>query len=380
MIKINNDAKFIIDLLNKNGFEAYIVGGAIRNLLLGIVPLDYDVTTNALPEQIIEVFKDYKTILTGVKYGTVVVVINNNNYEITTYRIDGDYINNRKPDNVIYTSSLIEDLSRRDFTINAVAFNDKLVDYHNGIEDLNNKIIRCIGNPDLRFEEDAIRILRAIKFSCKLNFVIEDMTKKSIMKKKHLLKNVSIERINKELFEIFKYKNINIIKEYIDVFLIIFDHIKKEDLNIILDKMIFLNNPILVYSLFFNESSLNLLNKYKLSNYDNHIIKFVNSKIELKNDIIECKKILKKYQINDIILYINFNVFDINKKNELLLLFKKANSECHSLKQLNINGNDLIELGYKENQIGYILNLLLDLVIENKVSNNKDELLKCIKI
>lgn len=379
MIYLNNDVKKILNLLNDNGYQAYVVGGAIRNILLGIDPLDYDITTNALPQQIIEVFKDYKTILTGIKYGTVTVVIDHKNYEITTYRIDGQYLNNRKPAEVKYANFLIEDLNRRDFTINALAFNNQLIDYNNGLNDLNNKIIRCIGNPDDRLTEDAIRILRAIKFSCKLDFIIENNTKKAIFKNKDLLKNISIERINKELFEIFKYINKNVLLEYLDVFLTIFSHM---DYNIILNrvsKIQFLNEPILIYALFFEEKDFILLNKYKLSNYEKHIIKFVNTKLELKNDIIECKKILKNHQINDIILYINFNILNSFEKEQLISTFIQANELCHSLNQLNINGSDLLMIGFSNKEIGKKLDELLNLVIENKIVNKKEILLDYLK-
>jgi len=197
---IPNDVKMILNTLKNNGYQSYIVGGSIRDFKIGIsLPKDFDITTNALPEEIIRLFD--KTVPTGIKHGTVTVMINGDGYEVTTYRIDGEYLDNRRPDCVTFVSSLKEDLARRDFTINALAFNeaDGLVDYFGGIKDLDDKIIRAVGEPNKRFKEDALRMLRAIRFAARLNFDIEEETLKAIKANYKLILNVSNERIRDEL-------------------------------------------------------------------------------------------------------------------------------------------------------------------------------------
>ncbi len=190
-----------INMLNNAGFEAYIVGGCVRDSLLGKQPGDWDITTSALPEQVQAVFADYRTILTGVQHGTVTVVFDETPLEITTYRVDGDYADNRHPLQVLYTPSLKEDLQRRDFTINAMAYHPEigLVDHYSGMADLSAGRIACVGDPEQRFTEDALRILRALRFSSTLDFPIEKMTAAAAHRLAPLLRRISSERIAAEL-------------------------------------------------------------------------------------------------------------------------------------------------------------------------------------
>ena len=171
-INIPKNVKFIIDTYYNNNYEAFMVGGCVRDSLLGLKPKDFDVTTSALPEITENLFT--KTIPTGIKHGTVTVVIDKENFEVTTYRTEENYIDNRRPEKVEFVKDLKEDLSRRDFTINAFAYNDKegLIDYFNGMDDLKNKVIRAVGDPNKRFNEDALRMLRAIRFSAQLGFLL----------------------------------------------------------------------------------------------------------------------------------------------------------------------------------------------------------------
>lgn len=205
-IHMPEEVEIIIRILNENDFEAFIVGGCVRDSLLDKKPKDWDITTNASPEDIISVFKEqnYRVIETGLKHGTVTVVINRENFEITTYRIDGEYLDNRRPLNVIFTSSLEEDLRRRDFTINAMAYNHSkgLIDYHHGLTHLENKIIKAVGEAEKRFNEDALRMLRAIRFACQLNFNLDEEINVTLYKTSGLLKNISEERIKDELCKI----------------------------------------------------------------------------------------------------------------------------------------------------------------------------------
>ena len=180
-IDMPEKARQIVDCLIEHGFEAYIVGGCVRDFVLGKEPKDWDITTSATPYQVKSLFP--RTIDTGIEHGTVTVMCGKEGYEVTTYRIDGKYEDHRRPTEVTFTASLTEDLKRRDFTINAMAYNDKegIIDQFNGIEDLKNGVIRCVGNPGERFDEDALRILRAVRFSAQLGFAIEDNTRKAII-------------------------------------------------------------------------------------------------------------------------------------------------------------------------------------------------------
>ena len=193
-----------INLLQSAGFEAHAVGGCVRDSLLGKTPNDWDITTSAKPEDMKSVFADFHCIDTGIKHGTVTVVIDGEPLEITTFRLDGEYEDNRHPKSVTFTSDLGADLGRRDFTVNAMAYSKKTgtVDLFGGQNDLKNKIIRCVGDPDRRFNEDALRILRALRFASALDFEIEEKTAQSLLKNRALLGNISEERIAKELLKL----------------------------------------------------------------------------------------------------------------------------------------------------------------------------------
>lgn len=193
-----------INLLQSAGFEAYAVGGCVRDSLLGKTPNDWDITTSAKPENMKSVFADFHCIDTGIKHGTVTVVIDGEPLEITTFRLDGEYEDNRHPKSVTFTADLGADLGRRDFTVNAMAYSKMTgtVDLFGGQNDLKNKIIRCVGDPDRRFNEDALRILRALRFASALDFEIEEKTAQSLLKNRALLGNISEERIAKELLKL----------------------------------------------------------------------------------------------------------------------------------------------------------------------------------
>jgi tRNA nucleotidyltransferase (CCA-adding enzyme) len=199
IIQMPDKVKEIIQTLVNHGFEAYAVGGCVRDSILGRVPGDWDITTSAKPEQVKSLFR--RTVDTGIEHGTVTIMLDKEGFEVTTYRIDGEYEDNRHPKNVEFTSNLVEDLKRRDFTINAMAYNDKegIVDKFDGLGDIKRKVIRCVGNAEERFDEDALRILRAIRFAAQLNFTIEENTKAAIEKKTEFLRNISAERIRVEL-------------------------------------------------------------------------------------------------------------------------------------------------------------------------------------
>lgn len=260
-IKINIPAPvyFIIQELEKCGYEAYMVGGCVRDSVLGREPHDYDICTSARPDEILKVFPYEEIIPTGLQHGTVTILINDEAYEVTTYRIDGKYSDNRRPDKVEFTSNLIEDLKRRDFTINAMAYNPKtgLIDPFNGMEDIKNHIIRCVGNPKDRFSEDALRILRAIRFAAVLDFIIAEETHKAIIKLKDTLSNISMERINSEFCKIINSSNpeyyLNEYRDVISVF--IPELIQSFDFK--------QNNPYHCYDVYYH--SLFALNSYAIA-------------------------------------------------------------------------------------------------------------------
>lgn len=209
-IKLPETIKFVLGKLEKNGFSAYAVGGAVRDYILGNPANDWDVTTSALPDETEKVFSGFKVVKTGIKHGTVTVIANGCPVEITTFRKESGYTDNRHPDNVEFVSDLAEDLKRRDFTVNSLAYNEKegLIDLYGGLSDLKNEIIRTVGDPRERFSEDALRILRAVRFSSKLGFTIEEKTYAAAKELKENLKNVSAERIFSEFTKTLCGKNV----------------------------------------------------------------------------------------------------------------------------------------------------------------------------
>lgn len=206
-IELPKEVQKIINILQDHGHDAYAVGGAVRDAILGRAPEDWDITTDAFPDEIKSVFK--KTIDTGIEHGTVTVLMGGKGFEVTTYRIDGEYLDSRHPKDVEFTSNLTEDLLRRDFTINAMAYNDSkgLVDEYNGLGDIDKGIIRCVGNPKERFTEDALRMLRAVRFSAQLGFDIDEDTRNAIKELAPTIVNISSERIRDELLKLIESDN-----------------------------------------------------------------------------------------------------------------------------------------------------------------------------
>lgn len=205
-INLPDDVQEIMSVIREYGATSYVVGGCVRDSIIGREPHDWDICTPALPGELLVEFEErgYKVIPTGLQHGTITVNLNGNNYEITTFRRDGKYSDGRHPDSVEFTSDLIYDLERRDFTINAMAYNSEegLIDPYCGYEDIQDRRIRCVGNPDDRFQEDGLRILRALRFSVQLNFFIDEFTERSMLDNKELINNVSMERINTEFIKI----------------------------------------------------------------------------------------------------------------------------------------------------------------------------------
>ncbi|WP_329383432.1 CCA tRNA nucleotidyltransferase [Anaerofustis sp. HA2171] len=432
-LRIDTKAEYILNKLKENGFEGFIVGGCVRDLILGKTPKDYDITTNAKPEKIIETFKDHKTILTGIKYGTVTVLIDKIPFEITTYRKEQEYINNRKPKGVIFLSSIEEDLYRRDFTINSMAYNNdkKLIDLYGGVNDIQKGIIRAIGNKDKKFEEDAIRILRAYRFAGRYDWKIEEETKNAMLKNMNLLNNIAKERIIPELKEIFESgMDINKMEFITTLFPVIKDcfntyqnnkyhmrsvgeHIYNTFNNI--DNVFHLKMTMLLHDIgkvytkttdqnnvdhFYNHADISrekskiILNEFKFDNNTKHKILTLieNHDKYMAPEPKYIKKMLNKIGEDLFFDLIKVRIADDSAKNqelvknnikifnETLTLTKKIIKEKqpYSIKDLDISGKDLMELGYEGKEIGEILNFMLDKVIENESLNNKIELLSLL--
>lgn len=378
MYNIPQEAVTALEVLERNGFEAYLVGGCVRDFLLGRIPNDYDITTNALPDRITEIFSDYHTIPTGIKHGTVTVIIKKFQIEITTYRKDSTYSDNRHPDSVEFTPSLKEDLARRDFSMNGMAmnFNQDITDIYNGREDMKNHIVKCIENPDRRFDEDALRILRALRFASQLDFKIEKNTSDSIHKNAENLKNISAERINAELEKLIAGKNpYYILKKYEDVIKVFMPEYSYSES--ILKKNI--DSQLIRRSAFFLniKSVYDIMKRLKYSNKDiNDTVKL----IEYFNADISSKPALKII-LKNIGTELTENLLDFRNAcgqdtshSEKLLDEILKNNECYLISQLDINGRDLMLMGFSGIQTGKILNTLLEKVINDEIENNKTAL------
>lgn len=413
--------KYIIALLELNGYEAYVVGGCVRDSIMGLIPHDWDICTSALPEQVIDVFKDCKVIETGIKHGTVTLVLEDGRisrfYEITTYRVDGEYKDWRHPDSVEFVSDLKQDLSRRDFTINAMAFNPKtgLIDYFGGVQDINRKVIRCVGKPKKRFKEDALRIMRALRFAMKYNFIIHGETRFAMDILRENLKNVSIERINSEISKMLSFQHLtnNNEKEYLNqraLYLLMLKYLHVINYKITevgfeeKFRKIYEYNLDFYFNLAITFDSSDIEETLKWLKYPNKTIDKVKEICKIGHDLINNKdwqldnstyparKLLNKIRYNDHETIIAFaqSLCDSMKNGEheetycLLYSLEEdmdaclANYKPYKLKHLRINGNDLIAIGYKGKQIGEILDGLLDLVMQDKVKNIKNDLISAI--
>lgn len=400
-IQIPKDVKEIIDDIYLYGKEAFIVGGCVRDSIIGLKPNDYDITTSAKPKEVLEIFKESKIIETGIKHGTVTLIKSKSEYEITTYRIDGEYNDNRRPDYVEFTKDITRDLQRRDFTINAMAYNHKigLVDEFGGIKDINKKIIRTVGIAEERFNEDSLRIIRAVRFSSKLNFEIEKSTLDGIYKNMKLIKNVSVERIQQELSKILISDNPEKIYILYDAGLfkyIGFENIKINECDLIKLKNskndIVIRLTILIYLISNDKEGLNLLEilKYpnKVKERCNILLNGINDNIQ--EDSLNIKIYLNKIgkdNLNDIIYTKNILKKDLkdSKGNihdyEIIKIIKdiEEKKECYTLRDLKISGKDLKNMNYKGKDIGIKLEKLLYKVMENPKLNENNTLKNLVK-
>lgn len=380
----------LMDELNANGYECYIVGGAIRSLLLGLPVHDYDLTTNALPQQMKEVFASHKTIDTGLKHGTLTVLYDHHPIEITTYRKDASYQDHRHPDAVEFTSAIEEDCARRDFTINAFCYNEKdgLLDFFQGRQDLADHILRCIGDPSRRFEEDALRILRAIRFAAQLHFQMEEKTKQAIFLQKQLLSYISMERIHEEFTGFLGADNISIyLDEYKKIFALFLPEIQLiHDWHACLTEIDAAGkdvNACMAILLQDAEDPDVILQRMKYANTDRRqILSYLRYRNVPLTDTVSLRKFMSTYAFS-LSSYFQYraamNPSFPKEKMEALAAKIQIDHDCISLAQLALKGNDLTTLGYHGKAVSTVLQDLLNAVMEEKVPNQKEALLTYLK-
>ena len=411
-IEMPSEVKFIISELESHEYEAFAVGGCIRDSLLGRTPNDWDITTSAKPEEVKEIF--HRTVDTGIKHGTVTVLIGKKSFEITTYRVDGAYTDGRHPESVRYSKYLKEDLRRRDFTINAFAYNDEvgLRDEFYGFRDMEWKIIRAVGNAEDRFSEDALRMMRAIRFAAQLGFNIELNTYNAIIKLAPNIKKVSAERIQVELTKTLMSDHPEVTIEYaktglfVEILPVLYDTLSGISAQKTLELLKYVPRMVIMrYAALLRyrtpEEAMDVLRKLKL---DNFTINTVTKLVEYQNDIndvieendISVREAIHKYGTDLLELMFVFVEADGRMKREYtgfnsrgrnvhLKTIKKLYDEilergdCVDLKGLAVNGSDLMELGIVGEQIGETLNWLLHIVMENPALNNKNTLISFVE-
>ena len=435
-IELPIDVKNIIETLEASGYEAFAVGGCVRDTLLLRMPGDWDITTSAKPEEVKALFEH--TIDTGIQHGTVTVMKNHVGYEVTTYRIDGEYEDARHPKEVIFTANLVEDLKRRDFTINAMAYNDRvgLVDEFGGIEDLENHVIRCVGNPVERFSEDALRMLRAVRFAAQLGFQIDDATKAAVKELAPTLEKVSKERIAVELIKTLTSNHpeemrtayeLGLTKVFMPEFdvametkqqnphhkytvgehsIVAMQHVRPERLIRLIMLLHDLAKPVVKtiddtgYAHFVGHTqagadmSKAILKRLK---FDNATIDFVYKMVKHHDDRppmedmplvrrriseigLDNMPMMIEIKRADILAQSDYN-FDCKMAyvDDLEKAYKEVEEKNHCVdkKNLSVNGRDLIAMGMKPGEkMGFVLDTLFDLVLSDPELNEREKLLE----
>ena len=428
-----------ISQLESHSFEAYIVGGCVRDSLLGEIPHDWDIATSATPDEMLKVFSNFKTVETGLKHGTVTVLIDGENIEITTFRRDGAYSDSRRPDSVTFSKELREDLSRRDFTINAIAYNEKssIIDIFGGIADLESMVIRAVGNADKRFREDALRIMRCLRFSSVLSFEVESKTMLAANNKRKLLRNISHERISDELKKLVCGENAeNVLRENSEIIFEIMPELKVMSTCTQENRYHIYNvweHSLRALSAIPAKSNLRLtallhdcgkpacktFDENGIAHFYGHAkksmdiaetilkrlrfssreINYILALIKYHSEILpisekRIKKLIAKLGENSFFDLLNLIRADISAQSPNLLEERSiqideclktaqtiiASNACLSLKDLAINGNDLIELGFaRDKKLGKTLNIILNLVLEDRAKNDRTVLLEIAK-
>ncbi len=431
---LSDGAAYIISRLTEAGFEAYAVGGCVRDILMGTEANDYDITTSATTDEIKSVFSCDRIIETGIKHGTVTVLVGSIPFEVTTYRLETVYSDNRHPDEVIFTRKLSDDLSRRDFTVNSIAYNEQngFVDLFGGKKDIENKIIRCVGNPRIRFEEDSLRILRGIRFASTLGFEIEEETKKAMLECRKLIKNISHERVFTELSKMLCGKNIrSILTEFAPVLGEVIPEINdmqgflQHNFHHIYDVLthtavvVDSTPPILhlrlaalfhdigkPYCFSLDENGVGHFYSHASKSAEIAAMRLTDLRCDNKTrdavirlikahdtPIEESERIIKR-RLNSMGEELFFDLISLKRADTAGLApeFNERNAhfdrleemaweilekeDCFSLKHLAVDGMDMMELGLKGKEIGEMLQRLLEAVIDGRCENDREKLIQ----
>lgn len=435
-IQVPPKAEAILDNLNRKGFEAYFVGGCVRDALMGIVPHDWDIATSANPEEVKSLFNDEKVVGYGESHGTVVILKDGELFEITTFRLDGQYSDGRRPDWVEFSKSLIDDLARRDFTINAIAYGKEgIVDHFQGIKDLKQGIIKAVGDPDDRFREDGLRIMRAIRFAARLDFSIESETKEAIYRNLYMLDKVSRERISTELTKFLEtvsdksllMDSLLILGQFIPELLDMkgFEQKNKHHIYDIWEHTVevvlatpknkVLRLAALLHDIgkpktfflgedgqghFYGHSkesvamTKNILRRLK---YDNKTVDKVAELIRYHDGPIEYTEKAVNRKLNQLGLEGFRNLMALKKADNigqnpeyryrieeydrLIELAEKlvADDRQINLRTIKLGGKDLVDMGFEGPIIGELLGYSLEAVMDKKVENNKESILKYLR-
>lgn len=370
----------VLNTLKQNGFDAFLVGGCVRDMLLGLTPTDFDITTSATPSQIKNFFE--RTVDTGIKHGTVTVIVDKTPVEVTTFRTEGDYNDSRRPDNVCFVTDINQDLSRRDFTVNAIAYNPEMsfVDPFGGIEDIDSKVLKAVGNPKKRFTEDALRIMRLFRFASTLGFSIDKATEIAALECSDALKNISAERINSELKKTVSGKYLEFAKPLFDLNALSFLKLHKLENEKLITKLSNENLKFFAFIYFCSSSPQETLALLKASNktkvYFKEVSFCLNNQPKTKADI---KRLLNKLSDPQILFDATEFVAVTKSKNTDLItntvreILKQK--EPYKINHLCITGDDLKKQGFEGKEIKDKLDYLLEKVIENKELNQKNILL-----
>lgn len=438
MMELPPQVNTVFEMLEAAGFEAFLVGGAVRDYVRSNSPAkDWDITTNALPEQVEQVFAGFQLIETGLKHGTVTVVIDYEPLEITTYRIDGDYTDHRHPDTVSFTRNLKDDLERRDFTMNALAYNPKtgVVDLVGGGADIEEGIVRCVGDPDRRFQEDGLRMLRALRFASVYGMVIENNTAEAIHRNKDLLLDIAAERIQAELTKLLCGKGVaDILCEFADVIAVPIPELEAmfgfEQHNPHHDKDVWnhtiavvesvSSEPIMRWAALFHDigkpscfvlaedgighfyghadKSTDLteaiLTRLRFDHAGrNHIVKLVRyHDMPITADRKLVKRLLSKHGEEAALQLIELHKADTMGQSAIckhrISIFEEVSQivheilqeeSCFSLRDLAVNGHDMVTLGFRGPAIGRVLQECLDAVLDERIPNEHEALMTFVK-